>query len=186
MITVVSGTNRKNSECLNFARTYVNILERKTSEPIRLLALEDIPHDWFHSDMYEEAAQSPSLTALQDEYILAANKFVFVMPEYNGSFPGSLKLFIDALSIRKYKGNFSGKIAALVGIASGRAGNLRGMDHLASVLNHMGTIVLPFQLPISRIRKLIDQDEIVDRATLEVLEKQADQLLAFSTGEYVH
>jgi NAD(P)H-dependent FMN reductase len=48
--------------------------------------------------------------------------------------PGSLKLFIDACSVREYKQNFKGKKAALVGIASGRAGNLRGMDHLTGVM----------------------------------------------------
>lgn len=180
MITVISGTNRKDSECLNFAQQYYDFFKAKTDEDLKLLSLEEIPHDWFHADMYEKAAQSESLRALQDEFILPASKFLFVTPEYNGSFPGALKLFIDACSVRQYKANFKGKKAALVGVATGRAGNLRGMDHLTGVLHHVGTIVMPNMLPISRIETLMNENrEITDAATLRVMELHAEEFLAF-------
>lgn len=180
MITVISGTNRKNSECLQFARKFVEAIQEKTDEEVKLLALEDIPHDWFHPDMYESDGQSPSLTQLQDEYMLPADKFVFVTPEYNGSFPGSVKLFIDACSVRAYKATFKNKKAALVGIATGRAGNLRGMEHLTGVLNHLGIIVMPNKLPISRIAQLMDTNRnITDAVTLSVIGKHMEEFLAF-------
>ncbi len=180
MITVISGTNRHNSEAFHFAQHYANLLASKTDQPIKLLSLTDIPHDWFHPDMYDKHKQSPSLAALQDEFILPAKKFVYVIPEYNGGFPGALKLFIDACSVRDYKANFFGKKAALVGIATGRAGNLRGIEHLTGILHHVGTVVLPQILPISSIEKLMDgQGNISDPATLLALERQADALLTF-------
>ncbi len=180
MITVVSGTNRKGSECLAFAHTYANLLRGLTEEAVQVLALEEIPHDWFFPEMYEKERQTAGLINLQDQYILAANKFAFFSPEYNGGFPGSLKLFIDGISIREYGRNFKGKKAALVGIATGRAGNLRGMDHLGSVLQHMGTIIMPNKLPISSIGKLInEQGEIIDEPTLQVMSNHAQELIAF-------
>lgn len=180
MITVISGTNRTNSECRTFAEKFTAILRAKTEEEIRLLLLEEIPHDWFHPGMYEDDGQSPSLVKLQNDYMLPAQKFVFVMPEYNGSYPGVLKLFIDACSVRKYKETFKGKKAAMIGVASGRAGNIRGMDHLTGVLHHMGTIVLPSILPISRIKELVDDaGNIKDAATIKAMEAHADALLAF-------
>lgn len=172
MITVISGTNRQGSECLSFAKKYTALLKANTEEEVKLLALESIPHDWFHAAMYAE--QTPSLTALQDEYVLPADKMVFVIPEYNGSFPGAVKLFIDACSIRSYAQNFQGKKAALVGIASGRAGNLRGMEHLTGVLNYLGTTVMPDRLPISSISKLKnEQGEITDQDTIKTMEAHA-------------
>lgn len=180
MITVISGTNRKNSECLRFAQQYADIIRQKTDEEVRLLALEDIPHDWFHVAMYEDGGQSDSLTQLQDEYMLPSDKFVYVTPEYNGSFPGVVKLFIDACSVREYKATFKGKKAALVGIATGRAGNLRGMEHLTGVLNHVGTIVMPNKLPVSRISQLTNGNgEISDPLTLRVIEKHVEEFLVF-------
>ena len=180
MITVISGTNRHHSEALHFAKHYVNLLAAKTDEPVKLLSLASIPHDWFHPDMYERETQSPSLAAVQDEFILPAKKFVYVIPEYNGGFPGALKLFLDACSIRDYKGNFSGKKAALVGVASGRAGNLRGIEHLTGILHHVGTVVLPQVLPISSIEKLMDSEgNITDPSTLTAIERQVGAFIAF-------
>jgi NAD(P)H-dependent FMN reductase len=180
MITVISGTNRRNSEALHFAKHYQRLLASKTDEPVKLLALESIPHDWFSPDMYEGDGQVPSLAALQNEYMLPAMKFLFVIPEYNGGFPGALKLFLDACSVRDYRLTFFGKKAALVGVASGRAGNLRGIDHLTGILHHVGTIVLPKVLPISSIEKLMDGDgNLTDPATLAVIERQVDAFLAF-------
>ncbi len=179
MITIVSGTNRKGSECLQFAKKYAELCRLSTDEEVKLLALEDIDHSWFHADMYEKEAMSPGLIALQDEFMIPARRFIYLIPEYNGGFPGALKLFIDACSVRQYEATFKGKKAALVGIATGRAGNLRGMDQLTGVLNHVGTIVLPNKLPISRIYSLMNKEgEIIDAPTLKVMQKQIEELLA--------
>lgn len=179
MITVISATNRKNSEALDFAKFYAQALRTRTEEEVKLLALEDVPHDWFHPDMYAKEMQTPSLGRLQDEYIIPAGKLVFVIPEYNGSFPGVLKLFLDGCSVRAYSETFKGKKAALLGVATGRAGNLRGMDHLTGILHFLGMIVLPNKLPVSLIHKLTDEEgSITDQYTREVIEKQAEELLA--------
>ena len=54
------------------------------------------------------------------------------------------------------------------------------MDHLADVLNHVGTVVLPNKLPISRIEELLDEEGvIVDELTLQVMEVHAQELAAF-------
>jgi len=152
--------------------------ELAADEEVKLLSLEEIPYDWFHPDMYTK--QSPSLARLQDEYILPAEKLVFVTPEYNGSIPGSVKLFIDGCTVREYSRNFQGKKAALLGVASGRAGNLRGMEHLTGVLNYLGTVVMPDKLPISGISKLKNENgEIEDANTLQMMRKHAAAFLKF-------
>ncbi|MCB0640754.1 MAG: NAD(P)H-dependent oxidoreductase [Phaeodactylibacter sp.] len=180
MITIISSTNRKESGALLFSQIYASILKELTDQDIKVLALEDIPHDWFTPTMYDKGGQPATIHKLQDEYLLPADKFVFVIPEYNGSFPGVLKLFLDACSVREYKKTFKGKKAALVGIATGRAGNLRGMEHFTGVLNHVGTIVLPNRLPISSIEKLInEQEELIDEPTREVITSQMREFIAF-------
>jgi NAD(P)H-dependent FMN reductase len=179
MITVISGTNRRASESLWFARKFVDFLQQHGQEEVRLLSLESIPHDWFHADMYEKNGQTESLIALQDRYITEANKFLIVSPEYNGSIPGSLKLFLDACSVRNYSTNFRHKKAALVGVATGRAGNLRGIDHLTSILHHMGAIIMPAYLPISRIGDLMEEGAIMDQDTLSIMEQFAINFLKF-------
>jgi len=143
------------------------------------LALEEEAHDWFHPQMYKKAGQSASVAALQDAYVLPSKKMVFVVPEYNGSFPGVIKLFLDACSVRAYDRSFKGKKAALLGISTGRAGNLRGMDHLADILNFLGMVTLPNKLPVSSIHNLVDTEgNITDAETREQIEAQAREFLS--------
>lgn len=180
MITIIAGSNRKDNETRRFAQYYFEFLKSKTDQTVKLLDLSEIEHDWFHSSMYTEKEQTSSLTNIQDEFMIPAEKFIFLISEYNGSFPGVVKLFIDACSIRAYTETYGGKKAALVGIASGRAGNLRGMDHLSDILNHLGTVIFPNKLPISTIEKLMNEErEIVDKVTLKAIESQIVKFLDF-------
>ncbi len=179
MITVISGVNRKGSKTKVFAKMYADLLAEIGSEEVKFLALEDINHDWFHAIMYGAADQSDSIARIQDEYILPADKMVYVTPEYNGSIPGVMKLFIDACSIREYQKNFKGKKAALIGVASGRAGNLRGLDHLADILNHVGTVTFPNRLPISSIGDILDERNTIGKDTVQVMREHAAEFLAF-------
>ncbi len=181
MITIISGTNRKDSLTKAFAEKYREIISKQTQKKVRFLALEDLSHDWFSDKMYEDEELSENLVGIQEEYILPANSFVVFSPEYNGSYPGVLKMFIDACSVRKYKQNFKTKKVALVGIADGRAGNLRGMGHLAAVFNHLGAITFPNQLPISKISTLMDEKgQITDKMALEVMSDHAKEFLKFA------
>ncbi len=180
MITVISGTNRKESIARHVAEEYTRILREETTEEVKLLLLEDIPHDWFYPEMYEVAHQAPSLARIQDEYLIPATKFVFIVSEYNGGYPGVLKLFIDAVSIREYAATFDEKKAGLIGVASGRAGALRALDQLTHVLLHVGTLVMPGKLPISSIKERVSSGgEIVDPVTLTALRVQAQEMVAF-------
>lgn len=180
MITVISGSNRKNNRTLAFAKMYVKELESITEEEIVLFDMSEMPHDWMHDAMYNENKQTESLAALQEKYIVSAQKFVFVTPEYNGSYPGVVKLFIDGVSVRNYSDNFKNKKAALVGVASGRAGNLRGMDHLADSLNHMGAITLPNRMPYSGVSDLMDKNgNVVDEDTIKTIRKHVKEFVKF-------
>ena len=177
MITVISGTNRPDSRTRLFADHFVRELQQLGQE-VRLLDMADLHHGYFQEGMYETRPGDPDLVAMQREYIGPAQKFAVFVPEYNGSYPGVLKLFLDGVSVIDYSGNFSGKHVALIGLASGRAGNLRGMDHLADVFAHMGAWVLPNRLPISNIEGLITKDFLTDADTKNALRKHAQQLIA--------
>lgn len=178
MITIICGTNRPNSETAKFSKKYFDLFTAKGAN-VKLLELEKIPHDWFFSEMYSSNTQAKSIAAIQEEYIFPAEKLFFVAPEYNGSFPGVLKLFIDAISIREYPRNFKNKKAALSGVASGRSGNLRGMDHLTGILHHVGTAVLPQMLPLSSIGTLLEENGEINAATENLMGEFVDIFLAF-------
>lgn len=179
MITIISGTNRQNSMTAVVAKNYADNIRSKTDQIVNLVDLEDIQNDLLHAEMYNGEAMKNQLKEVQDQTILPADKFIFVVPEYNGSYPGIVKLFIDAISVRNYKGSFLGKKALLVGVASGRAGCLRGMDHLNGTLNHIGITVHPNKLPLSSISLLLDDEQQFTEAAIPVINTQIEAFLEF-------
>ncbi|MBS1773617.1 MAG: NAD(P)H-dependent oxidoreductase [Bacteroidetes bacterium] len=166
MITIISGTNRKDSMTLRVANLYYQLLKEK-EENVQLLNLEGL-------EVWERGLQ---MQKIELDYLIPAEKFVFVMPEYNGSFPGILKLMIDNSDIRKV---WWYKKAMLVGVADGRAGNLRGLDHMTNILHYMRMHVLYNKIPISRINEEVSElGEVLKPATLKVIQQQIDEFLKF-------
>lgn len=155
MITLISGTNRALAKTDALTGYISNLLEDR-GIPCQVLYLKDLKADFLNSIMYNSANQSDQLRELQDTYVRDATKFVVLSPEYNGSFPGILKLFIEAISVRDYALNFQEKKIALIGLSSGWAGNFRGMDHLAEIFAHQGGLCMPKKMAIPNIDKNFD------------------------------
>ncbi|MCP4439708.1 MAG: NAD(P)H-dependent oxidoreductase [Aureispira sp.] len=180
MITVIAGTNRKNSRTRLFAEYVVSCMQELGAEKVELLALEDLPTGMLHADMYSEEGQSKAIGQLQDQFVIPAQKFYFVVPEYNGGIPGVLKSFIDACSIRKYKESFhGGKKAALLGVSSGRAGSLRGMDYMTGFLNYLQINVMPNRQPVSSIEEFITDDQLTNEGIKKLIKDHAKAFLDF-------
>lgn len=174
MITVIAATNRLGSYTRKVANVYYQLLKDKHTDT-RFLSLEDLPEDFLHTYMYDK--RNNVFQGLLDKKIIPAQKMVFVCPEYNGSFPGILKLFIDGSDIVQ---GFRAKKIALVGVATGRAGNLRGLDHLTEIFHHAGAEVLSYKIPISLVDKLIDAEgQFLTDDTPKLLTRQMDMLLKF-------
>ena len=169
MILILSGTNRPASNTRKIAEYVLHAAKEITQEEVKLLSLEDVPNSIMHDQMYSGDAMPAEIVAIQEEYMLPADKMIILSPEYNGSFSGVLKMFIYAMSVRKYAENFKGKSSALIGVASGRAGNLRGLEHLTGLLNYLGMHVHPAKLPVSSIGAVIGEDNSIDQSTQDAI-----------------
>lgn len=171
MITILSGTNRPGSTTLKVAKNYLQLVE-KQGVNAQLFSLEDVPHDLAFSDLFNN--RSTRFQQIIDRYILPAKTIVILSPEYNGSYPGILKTFFEAIPPDMNRG----KRAALIGVSDGRAGNLRGMEHLTGVLQYLQFHVHHNKLPISRVQTLMDTDgRITDESTLKVLQKHVQDVI---------
>lgn len=181
MYLVINGTNRHSSLSKPVSAFVFEYLKSKFSDQVKFLDLCEIRMNAFESEsMYNKEKVSEVILDIRNSLLVPASKMIFVSPEYNGSFPGILKLFLDAASIKDAKEAFFHKKACLIGIASGRAGNLRGMDHLTGVLMYMNMIVYPNRLPISRIETLIDNDrKLNDENTVTIISNLLDEFIQF-------
>ena len=167
MITIISGTNRKYSNTYKIAREYQLLLQQKGIEA-GIFSLEDL-----NLLQYDAAFEK-----IEKEILIPSTHFIIISPEYNGSFPGVLKLLFD--NSRSHEIWFHKK-ALLTGVATGRAGNLRGMDHLADVLNYLKITVHPNKLPISAVNSVVDSEgKIADKSTLKAINQQLDEYIVWS------
>lgn len=167
MITLLNATNRPDNKTGKVVDAYSKILNELGIEN-QLFELTELQNDFIFSASFGN--ESAHMQQIINEKIIPAHKFIFIAPEYNGSYPGVLKAFLDAVPPKIFKG----KRAALVGVATGRAGNLRGMDHLTDVLHHLGVEVLSYKVPISKLDSLLDGAGVLsDEQTLKDLSKQA-------------
>jgi len=166
MITVISGTNRADSMTLKTAGIYCKLLAQHGAE-VQLLSLEN-------RQVWERGTD---MLALEQQYLIPAQKFVFIMPEYNASFPGILKLMMDNSDIKKC---WWYKKAMLVGISDGRAGNLRGIEHMTAILHYMKVNVLYNKLLLSRINEEINAGgDLVKKETAGMIDIQVEEFLKF-------
>lgn len=139
-----------------------------------ILDLAELPEGLIHPAMYSESRDN--FKPIQD-IITATDKFLFVIPEYNGSFPGVLKVLIDAC---KYPDSFYGKKAALVGHSSGKYGNIRGIDHFTGICHYVNLHVMPLRLHIPAIHKEFDENgDLFKEDTLKFTNQQIDQFIVF-------
>lgn len=164
--TIVSGTNRPGSNTEKVARHYQQVLKAKniTSHFVTL-------EGWKYID------RTPEFTQLEKEILIPTTKYIFISPEYNGSIPGVLKLMFD---ISDYKKVWWGKKALLTGVAVGRGGNLRGLEHLTSILHYLRVVVHPNKLPISLVDKMMHgTGDIHDTGTLRAIDMQVSEFLQF-------
>lgn len=173
MVTIISGTNRNASNTLKIAKYYQNELQKKglTTE---LLNLQDLPENLISSDLYGK--RSEAFEKIQN---LVANttKFLFVIPEYNGSFPGVLKTFIDACAFPE---SFYEKKAALVGISSGKYGNIRGVEHFNGVCAYLHLHVMPLRIHISSIKTELDENEnLFKEDTVKFTNEQMEKFISY-------
>jgi len=139
-----------------------------------LYDLKALPPDFLFTDMFGE--RSEAFRAIE-QLMRQASRFVFVAPEYNGSIPGVVKLFIDAFVPKEV---FHGKKAGLIGLASGKFGNVRGLDHLTGILNYLQVDVMPFKAHIPRIHEVLSAaGELTDAKAQEELREHARRFARF-------
>lgn len=175
MITIIAGTNRPQSRARRIADYYHSLLAQEGA-PAQVLDLAALPNDFTTSALYDNTGRHDGFNQLVS-LAEAADRLVFVVPEYNCSFPGVLKAFIDGLP---YPGGIRGKKAALIGLSSGAQGGILALNHLTDVLMYLGTTVLPQRVRLPFIDKhLTDDGDITDALYRELLREQVLHLLRF-------
>jgi len=167
MITLISGTNRPGSNTRKVTAVIAAIYA-DLGLPHQVLDLHDLPAELFTPAAY---AAKPAAFAPFSQAVIGASGLVIVTPEYNGSFPGVLKLFIDHL---QFPESLDRKPVCFVGLAAGAWGALRSVEQLQVIATYCNAQVFPKRVFLPGIGQALDAaGQFTDPALVKRLREQA-------------
>lgn len=171
MIQIISGTDRPNSNSSKIAAMLHEDYKACGAES-EILDLSQLNF----ADAVGAAYKAAKGTFLDGvARVTAADGLVFVVPEYNGSYPGALKLFIDYW---KYPESFENRPVAFVGIGT-RWGGLRPVEHLQQVFGYRNAYIFPNRVFITNVHKSFQDGKIQDPMVADLLKVQTRDFLKF-------
>ncbi len=171
-IHILSSTDRPGSNALKVSKYAKNILAEKAE--IELFSLKDYPLEELKGAGYSD---TPTNIQEFNNHFLDADGFLFVIPEYNGGFPGILKFFWDYLPFPEA---MSHKPVSLIGEAAGAFGALRPVEQFEQLLIYRKAYVYPERMFIQRVNDSFDPEKgLKEEVPQELLIKQLQEFPEF-------
>lgn len=161
-LQIISGTDRPGSNALRVSH-YLQKTYQQEGIEADIIDLQDFPLGKIHGGNYGQ--DLPEVDAFIDQAV-SADGLVIVCPEYNGGYPGILKLFIDYFP---FPGSLEKMPVALVGEASGAFGALRAVEQLQQVLGYRHAHIFPERVFIPRVTENFDEEEGISNESQQQL-----------------
>ncbi len=168
---VISGTNRPGSKSLKVAKI-IQKLYLEFGETIEVIDLQDMGLNDVIGH-YGDTAPDPMKAAIKK--INSSDGLIIVCPEYNGSYPGALKYFIDHWS---YPNSFEYRPVCFIGLGW-TFGGLRPIEHLQGVFSYRNAFMYPERVFMVNAPKIVTDDDVTDPTIKGLLRSQAKGFSAF-------
>lgn len=160
----MSATDRPNSNALKVSEYASTILSEKAD--VTILSLMDFPLQDVVGGKYGDDIKSVQKF---NETFLDTDGVLFVVPEYNGGFPGILKVFFDYLPFPKA---LKGMPVSLIGEAAGAFGALRPVEQFSQLLTYRKAVIFPERMFIQRVNDAFDENRGMVAESMEKLLRQ--------------
>ncbi len=171
---IICGTNRPASKSAEVSRAIQALYSKHDTETPEIINLETLNLQNLDNEYYGDK-KKPQDIAQAIEKIDLSDGLIVVVPEYNGSFPGALKTFIDHWS---YPKSFEYRPVCFIGLG-GRFGGLRPVEHLQGVFGYRNAFMYPERVFITNVWDIVKNNEIKDEALYALLEKQTKGFIKF-------
>lgn len=169
-IPVLAGTTREQRESIKAARFVARVGSHIDGIETELIDPKDFH---FPGDGNDPEGKDPRYTAITAR----ADGFFIVTPEYNHSFPGSLKRMLDS-----ELANYLHKPVAFGGASNGRWGGIRAIEALNQSVREMGLVSTFTDVQFPRVQDLFDeQDNLLDPVYTKLVEKAWKELIWMAT-----
>lgn len=145
-LAILVGTTRERRESIKAAHYIADYARQLPNVEVIFIDPKDFN---FPGDGNDPEGKDPRYTAL----VQRADAFFIVMPEYNHSFPGSLKRMLDS-ELKAY----NHKPVAFAGCSNGGWGGVRAVESLVPAVRETGLVVLSWDIYFPRVQDIFDTD----------------------------
>ena len=169
---IISATNRPSSN----SRIVAGIVQKIYKEldcHTEIISLREVPFQKLVENPYPEKLPKDVQQIISK--LNTSSAFTIVCPEYNGSFPGIFKFFIDHWS---YPETFEYRPIAFIGLG-GRFGALRAVEQMQQIMGYRNAFIYPQRIFLQNIEDLLSNGEIADQDIMNLLKEQAKGFLNF-------
>lgn len=147
-IAVVLGTARDGRSSEKVTNKIIEELNKREGVVVEYVDVKDFLFGKTIPSWEESAEAGP-----WRDSVSKADAFVFVVPEYNRSYPGEFKILLDSA----YK-QYQKKPVLVVGVSSGAFAGTRMFGHIQPILTELGLAILKPVL-ISHVDEVFDEKE---------------------------
>ena len=155
VIAVLAGTTREQRRSIKAAH-YVAEFGRQL--PNVEIVFVDPKDFYFPGDGNDPEGKDPHYT----EIVGKADGFFVVTPEYNHSFPGTLKRMLDS-ELQLY----NHKPVAFAGVSDGNWGGTRAIESLVPAVRETGLVVLSFDVYFPKVQDIFNDQGQMNEAFAE-------------------
>lgn len=163
-IAVLTGTTRVQRQSVKAAQ-YIADFGRQLDN-VEIIFVD--PNQFhFAGDGNDPEGKDPRYTAIVEQ----ADAFFIVTPEYNHSFPGSLKRMLDS-----ELAHYNHKPVALAGVSNGNWGGVRAVEQLCGAIRELGLVVMSWDIYFPRVQDIFNEQGAMHNEFTERYDKQLTKL----------
>jgi len=168
-IPVILGTLRKGNKSEAAAKLVHEEAQKNEEITTELIDIKDLGLKWEDEG---EQAKIPEFS----EKMKKADGLILIVPEYNHSFPGSLKYVLDT-NLKEY----IHKAVGVCGVSSGPFGGARMIQSFTPVARELGLTMTFSNVNFSSVGKIFDdQGKLLDDAFIRRIAGFLDELIWMS------
>lgn len=157
-IEIISGSPRQASVTKRAGIYLKNWLQKNTGHTVGLIEMSDWDLPLLKS-VFVSVDKTPDEFKPLSERIFAADAFILVTPEYNGSYTAALKNLLDHFPKQHHKA------FGIVTASPGALGGLRAAQQLLLLVPALFGVASPYLLVIPAIDKKFDADsKLIDES----------------------
>jgi NAD(P)H-dependent FMN reductase len=145
-LAVLAGTTRAQRRSIMVAHYIADFAAKLPNVEVIFVDPKDLT---FPGDGNDPEGKDPRYT----EITAKADAFFVVTPEYNHSFPGSLKRMLDS-----ELANYNHKPVAFAGVSDGNWGGTRAIESLVPAVRETGLVVVSWDVYFPKVQDKFDEN----------------------------